>query len=363
MRPSWSIIRIILTFTAYAVDAVDATGHTCPRPLCSTCLTPEEVHAVGIGFDLSSSYGTAVIRYHNGSLVNVAKVDAPQAYKSLMKRLSESQRGALQSRFDRVWDELGPLGEPSQRRLQASSDDSLDISALSVLIFELKAQTEALLGHSIRSVAISSPDYVQLSASEISQVIEPLGLKNLASQHELSLSSSEYAGYSSGFLTIPTTVDHCEEITEKRTETILHLDYTETTLSGSISNLQDTTLHHTENVFSDWHLGLSKKPGFTEEEAYWDLLWRRITGHVQESDQKITKLIITGDAAVASNSRFVKEARNALRKFVEPAALRVLDDNPDPVFMAAKGAAEFAKRTQENPRDCVESERCRSLRR
>ncbi|PGH08911.1 hypothetical protein GX51_00968 [Blastomyces parvus] len=362
MRLSWSTIRAVLIFTACAVDVVAATSHTCPRPLCSTCLTPEEVRAVGIGFDLSSSYGTAVIRYHDGSEVNVAKVDASKAYTTLMKQLSESRRGALPTRFEPVWHEAGHLGDTSQRRLQASPDYDFDISAISVFVAELKAKTEALLGHSISSVAVSSPDYIQLSSSEISQAIDPLGLKNLASQHELSLSSLEYAGYSSGFLPIPTTLDPCEKITENRTETILHLDYTETTLSGSISNLQDTTLHHTENVFADWHLGLSKKPGFIEEEAYWDLLWRRINAQVQESDQKITKLIITGDAALPSNSRFLKEVRDALRRFVEPAALHVLDDNPDPVFMAAKGAAEFAKRTQESPRDCVESERCRSLR-
>ncbi|OAT12837.1 hypothetical protein BDBG_08133 [Blastomyces gilchristii SLH14081] len=121
---------------------------------------------------------------------------------------------------------------------------SRHLRALSVLIFELKAQTTALLGHSIRSVAISWPDYVQLSAN-----------------------------------------------------------------------------------------------------------------------QKITKLIKTGGAAAPSNSRFVRDDRNALRMYLELAALRVLEDNLDPVFfMAAKGAADFAKRTQENPRGCVESERCRSLR-
>ncbi|KKZ64227.1 hypothetical protein EMCG_01452 [[Emmonsia] crescens] len=359
MRPSWSTVGAVLTLTTYAVDAVNVTGHTCPRLPCSKCLTPEEVHGVGIGFDLSAAYGTAAIRYDNGSVVNVGKVHASQEYQALMKHLSENQRGALPSRFDPIWDEPDRIGEPSQKHLQAPD---LDIGAISFLISELKAQTEQLLGHPIRSVAISSPDYIQLSEREISQAIEHLGLKNLADQHDLSLTSSEYAGYSSGVLTIPTTLNPCEKH-EERMETILHLDYTQTTLSGSISNLHDTTLHHTKIVFADWYLGLSKKPGFVEEDLYWDLLWRRLRGQVQQVEGKITKVILTGDAVLLGDPRFFKVARYALRGFIEPSALRVLHNNPDPVFTAARGAAEFAKKTQEGgPGGCVESERCRALR-
>lgn len=57
MRPSWSTVGAVLALTTYAVDAVDVTGHTCPRLPCSKCLTPEEAHGVGIGFDLSAAYG------------------------------------------------------------------------------------------------------------------------------------------------------------------------------------------------------------------------------------------------------------------------------------------------------------------
>ena len=44
--------------------------------------------APGIGFDLTPSYGTAAIRFHNGSTVNVAKIDAVEDYQEMMRRLS-----------------------------------------------------------------------------------------------------------------------------------------------------------------------------------------------------------------------------------------------------------------------------------
>ncbi|OJD10309.1 hypothetical protein AJ78_08635 [Emergomyces pasteurianus Ep9510] len=360
MRLSWSTLGV-----AFALTTSPAHATTCPLPLCSKCLTREDSHALGIGFDLSTAYGTAVVRYPNGSVVNVAKIDASRAYQSMMKQLSEKRRGALHSRFGPITDEPVHIGKPAQRPLQAADLDidalDLDIDTLSFLIAGLKAQTEKLLGHSIRLVAISSPDYIQLSETEINQAITDLGLKNLADHHTLTLTSSEYAGYSSGLLTIPTALDLCEE-KQSPTETILHLEYTQTTLSGSISYLQGSTLHHTDSVFADWHLGLSKKPQFIEEEAYWDQLWRRLRGQIQDLDRRITKVILTGDAVLPPNDpRFFVVAHDALRGFVESSALHAFGHTPDPVFAAARGAAEFAKGIQGSNRHCIESEKCRSL--
>lgn len=45
-----------------------------PLPECSKCVSREDALAPGIGFDLADSYGTAAIRYHNLSIVNLGKV-------------------------------------------------------------------------------------------------------------------------------------------------------------------------------------------------------------------------------------------------------------------------------------------------
>ena len=44
--------------------------------------------APGVGFDLTPSYGTVAIRFHNGSTVNVAKIDADEDYQEMMRRFS-----------------------------------------------------------------------------------------------------------------------------------------------------------------------------------------------------------------------------------------------------------------------------------
>ena len=47
-----------------------------PLPICPDCVPREDILAPGIGFDLTTSYATAAIRYHDGTVKNLAKVGA-----------------------------------------------------------------------------------------------------------------------------------------------------------------------------------------------------------------------------------------------------------------------------------------------
>ena len=42
--------------------------------ICSDCIPRERIVAPGIGIDLTSTYGTVAIRYHNLSVVDVGRV-------------------------------------------------------------------------------------------------------------------------------------------------------------------------------------------------------------------------------------------------------------------------------------------------
>ena len=48
-----------------------------PLPMCPDCVPREDILAPGIGFDLTTSYATAAIRYHDGTVENLVKVGAP----------------------------------------------------------------------------------------------------------------------------------------------------------------------------------------------------------------------------------------------------------------------------------------------
>ena len=44
----------------------------------------------GVGFDLTTSYGTAAVRYHNFSIQDIGKIDGNLEYQNMMFRLSNS---------------------------------------------------------------------------------------------------------------------------------------------------------------------------------------------------------------------------------------------------------------------------------
>lgn len=70
--------------TLFSLSALAAAGQRPrfePLPICSKCVSREDILAPGTGFDLTASYGTAAIRYYNGSMVNLGRVRSSQPTK------------------------------------------------------------------------------------------------------------------------------------------------------------------------------------------------------------------------------------------------------------------------------------------
>ena len=50
-----------------------------PLPVCSDCVSPDDIIAPGIGIDLTTSYATVAVRFHDGSIEALAKVGLSSA--------------------------------------------------------------------------------------------------------------------------------------------------------------------------------------------------------------------------------------------------------------------------------------------
>ena len=81
LHPLQNIIMVAHTCPFFAllltIGHVAATGRRPrfePLPMCLDCVPYEEIVAPGIGFDLTTSYATAAIRYHDGTVENLVKV-------------------------------------------------------------------------------------------------------------------------------------------------------------------------------------------------------------------------------------------------------------------------------------------------
>jgi len=152
---------------------------------------------------------------------------------------------------------------------------------------------------------------------------------------------------------------------------------------ASLGTLKTARAGSAEMTFIDPDLGLGRldasnhptsvlRPG--GETVYWTAIAGRTRALVQSFKPQITQLMLTGSSA--SDPRFKATIKDAVQDVVAESALEMLLDDDkadnsgeiyrgqvaDLVFANAKGAAEFAKRRQEGPVRCVESEECKLIR-
>ena len=72
------IFRYVLSTLLWSSVSVVAVGRRPrwePLPRCDGCVSRRDILAPGVGFDLTFSYATAAIRYDDGSLEDLVKVD------------------------------------------------------------------------------------------------------------------------------------------------------------------------------------------------------------------------------------------------------------------------------------------------
>lgn len=63
-----------LLFLITHVGATERRPRFEPLPMCPDCVPRKDILAPGIGFDLTTSYAAAAIRYHDGTVENLVKV-------------------------------------------------------------------------------------------------------------------------------------------------------------------------------------------------------------------------------------------------------------------------------------------------
>lgn len=160
---------------------------------------------------------------------------------------------------------------------------------------------------------------------------------------------------------------------------MLHLDLNNASFSGIIMSLKElNSVHYVQESFTDYALGLANellgtRDDDTNSEQYWSNIAYRIRELVDRGYKfHVDELLLTGPGA--ANNRFHAIINEALHDVVDENVLAFIEDLEDAAnidqeelksflsFSTARGAAEIAKRTQEGPIHCVQSEECRRRR-
>jgi len=148
--------------------------------------------------------------------------------------------------------------------------------------------------------------------------------------------------------TDPISCDHEEKnpLHQPRNENVLSVSYTRGMLTSTWGAVgMRFAFPHLENpVVVDWNLGSDKRYKNPKEEYYWAGVRDAIIKPVLEANKHLheetTKVFLYGESAL--DERF----RKVLREAVDSVLSKKIDIFAlDPVYSAARGAAEMAKRT------------------
>lgn len=306
-----------------------------------------------VGFDITLSYGTAVIRYANGSYTPVAKIDSSPAYQETMKYLSLESSQHLHPpyrfAFDSLWDKPREMMRSFRKNLGLPA--SSDVGKLGNMIRQLRKATEEKLGEKIKTAVVTRPELPALYHEDMVDALEYAGLEYLEACWDCPIQFelwSGYAGNGFGLCRDFNDTDACKkEIGTMPVEVVISLLFTETTLEVHQGYLSSAYLFseypdmRVDLYSNSWDIGHGSMPsGEGEKQQYWDMVYSRIYVVTKKFVSLPIKMVIfQGESA--SNRHFLEVVKNLLAE-LQPEAPEYLYE--DPIFVAARGAAEYGFR-------------------
>jgi hypothetical protein len=237
------------------------------------------------------------------------------------------------------------------RRRQRKSQGlpaSEDVGILAEMLGALRNAAEVHLGSKIYYALAACPNLVALYREDIEDAFEYLSLKSLDNPNNLFRLFREPAGaaasYGFGLCHDPSNVDRCnKEEYEMPITAVLTILYTKNALCVEVSVMKSAYAYYpypTSPPSIDFNLGSQALHDNPDEEYYWQAVRDRIMAGVAEGlpGRRPTKVFLLGDSTHEDKFRDVmKDALKSILGYMPD----IYDE--DPVFSAARGAAEFAK--------------------
>ncbi|KAI9672086.1 MAG: hypothetical protein M1831_001899 [Alyxoria varia] len=373
---------------------------------------------------MSLSYSSAALRLHNGSMIDIGKVKHNSEQVEMMARLTESsgsEYSSLSSNYNQQQDAREALCGPSTTNI-ADMFCSLfprtygcvrrhDAACIAKVLESLQEKAHTKTDVSPTRAIISTPLLPGLDQALISETASLASLSVLSTHYHIggvTQITAGYAGAGLGLCEHYTDINKCEaEMYRPPVQFVLAvgfeygalrvvyhwMEHAYDSLEDASNTRFDLGLSSLPAVPRDFHSD-DHEPDTPERRHYWDKVVRAIVDVGRRSPRRITQLVLMGNAADHSGFRIaMKDAMHALLVSnggsmgmlhgtaaaidrVESYHPPLLDGTAvaafgrkhenggyDPAMVAARGAAEFAKRAQEAPPRCKEPDYCLEKRR
>jgi hypothetical protein len=306
---------------------------------------------------------TAAIRYHNGSVRNIAVIPGGPEYEALFHRYATEPPGHYSWGDLPFWEGLKVLTEQARRRLRRmlGLPATQDIGTIASLIHQLKGTVEAELQISVTGAVTSMPNLFGAHTMRRSEFQEDLeeataysGVTPLLSPFWLSTPSAVAASQGLGLCENYTDAWSCaQEEHEMPVRMVVTVEYTIASLIVTLFPLQSAGSNSDEHTVIDFAAGARNQ----DSPGYWHLVRERLLQPFKDSGRPVDEVLLTGDCA--HEPKFLDVLRDALGPLVSQKEGAVQQYF---LYSAARGAAEIAKRVQERPNGCSEPARCKDIR-
>jgi hypothetical protein len=349
---NWVSLLIWVVSTAAGKEDAQHTLDVGPPAIdAAAVLAAHDVYDYGIGIDLCGSYGTISISYSNGTKVNLAKVDGSESDKALFKKLSLEASQHIHPPYQSFDEPILDAPRQELRRLNKANGlpASEDVGTISTMITKLVTMAEFKLGHNITAALLAAPNLVALYKEDVIdafeysqlQVLDKLwDLDNVYHETGAAVAANDF-GLCQNFTDIKSCMD---EEWEMPREIVLSVLYTEDCLCvelASVSSASYVSGYRMSPPTMDFTLGLKALHDNPSETYYWEAVRDTILrGMVVELyDHQPGKVFVMGDQS--HNEKFRTVLNEALIQY-DGKLPQIFDE--DPVFRAAQGAAEMARR-------------------
>ena len=329
----------------------------------------------GVGFDLGPDYATAAVRARDGANTGVARVSYDADWVEMMRRMSEEQYLYGLLRFSRQYFKADlirssdpwrdycsdPWGsykwENIRKRIRRNLGlpSTQDVARLAKILEQLKGAAEKHLQSSVVFVHVAVPMFPQICPDHLEEAAQLNGMATieLAGYHtQLHELEAAYAGYGMGLCQdyMNSTSCRAEEEAMPSSSTLM-ISYTDTAFILDWYRMSKIRYQPRDSLTyrTNWSLGSSDAPqkGSQEAEAYWQRLSVAIIDFMTSyqvimNGTQADKLLLVGESS--NHADFKSVVQDTMLRLQRE--LPVMYDN-DSIYVAAKGAAELAKREED----------------
>ena len=222
------------------------------------------------------------------------------------------------------------------------------------MIIALKSKAEEYMGYSNSAAVVVTPHLLTLYAEDIFNALDYCGLQHLVIPLRCNVvpeASPVYAGYGLGLCS-----DYMNFTTCYAEERNMPMNYVSAILYTRTALI--VTLTAMVHVYHTWEPGCRRLEDFapgsdarcdqSNEDYYWESMRQRLTEIMVRNQyfEKLPRVLLMGESI--QDKTFQRVLRKAVGSVTEKLS-KILED--DAVFVAARGAADFAKRAEYNPRN------------